>query len=435
MNEIYHHGVKGQKWGVRRFQNKDGSLTPAGRERYNVDIEGAKDNLKKAKANEKEAVRQYNKKTAYGTSYNQEATKLLIDAADKIKYAKQDLKSEKIKQKLNNEKKEKSQHRLKLEQQYLDKGMTKEEAEIAAYKRAKTEKILLGIGATTIAATAAYVAYKQYDKRVDKIIKSDTLLQNISRNSNRGVADAFYASKTNMDNTKYRGLYGDVLRQNCNAVYETKIKVNKNLKVASEKSAVEVLSQLVKNDANYAKTLETHLNDSSIRYVLPSQSNAIKKGLKSLQSGKVDANVYNALNLSLVNHALPTSSSVNKGFYDALKSKGYDAIVDINDKKFSGYKSSNPLIVFNGAAKTTVDSVRKLKSTEIGKAKAKGYADIMIKDLAPQLGFYGSLIGATKAVSSVTEAKSNDKIVRDYRKEHPNTELSYNEIVRNYKGK
>lgn len=32
-NELYHHGVKGQKWGVRRFQNKDGSLTLAGKKR------------------------------------------------------------------------------------------------------------------------------------------------------------------------------------------------------------------------------------------------------------------------------------------------------------------------------------------------------------------------------------------------------------------
>ena len=32
--ELYHHGIKGQKWGVRRFQNSDGSLTKAGRERY-----------------------------------------------------------------------------------------------------------------------------------------------------------------------------------------------------------------------------------------------------------------------------------------------------------------------------------------------------------------------------------------------------------------
>ena len=35
MAHLKHHGIKGQKWGVRRFQNKDGSLTAEGRKHYN----------------------------------------------------------------------------------------------------------------------------------------------------------------------------------------------------------------------------------------------------------------------------------------------------------------------------------------------------------------------------------------------------------------
>ena len=49
--ELYHHGVKGQRWGIRRYQNKNGSLTAYGKKRY------AKE-LAKLEA-EKKRVRQY----------------------------------------------------------------------------------------------------------------------------------------------------------------------------------------------------------------------------------------------------------------------------------------------------------------------------------------------------------------------------------------
>lgn len=47
-SELYHHGIMGQKWGVRRFQNKDGSLTSAGRKRRGL-VEQIKYNRKMKK--------------------------------------------------------------------------------------------------------------------------------------------------------------------------------------------------------------------------------------------------------------------------------------------------------------------------------------------------------------------------------------------------
>lgn len=52
--QLFHHGVKGQKWGVRRYQNTDGSLTPAGKKRYS-----SREERKAKSAQKKEIRKQY----------------------------------------------------------------------------------------------------------------------------------------------------------------------------------------------------------------------------------------------------------------------------------------------------------------------------------------------------------------------------------------
>lgn len=47
--ELDHSGIKGMRWGVRRYQNKDGTLTPAGKKRYNAEMEKIKAETRKVK--------------------------------------------------------------------------------------------------------------------------------------------------------------------------------------------------------------------------------------------------------------------------------------------------------------------------------------------------------------------------------------------------
>ena len=52
-NELYHYGVKGMKWGVRRYENYGGSYTQRGVKRFRKaesDYDNAKSNVRKAKA-------------------------------------------------------------------------------------------------------------------------------------------------------------------------------------------------------------------------------------------------------------------------------------------------------------------------------------------------------------------------------------------------
>lgn len=76
MDELYHWGIKGMKWGVRRYQNKDGSYTPAGRKRkrdgWSEDAKTASDIKKKSvKEMSNTELRKLNERTRLENEYKQ----------------------------------------------------------------------------------------------------------------------------------------------------------------------------------------------------------------------------------------------------------------------------------------------------------------------------------------------------------------------------
>lgn len=416
--ELYHWGVKGMRWGVRRYQYRDGSLTPAGKKRYADDpdrqgVDAAKIKLNSARREVNRAGNRYN---TFSTKENWRRYQKALDDRDsaKVDYNKAKLKydtKKEVSRIRDNDIqfKNKSKHRLRLEEQYRQMGMSKEEAQAAANNRIRTEKILAASAAITVGACVAYVASKKIRDRTDGLIKAGDTLQRIEMKDTGGkLHDMFYVAKGGHDEKRYEGMLGMVRKNQTGHAYMMKLKASGDVKVASKDNAVKAFKQLYLTDENFRKSAEP--------YVGQHFAGMNKVGNTGNYSTKNMKKMYENFNSNLL-HIRSSGNGADKTFFDALKSKGYGAIQDINDMKFSGYNAKNPLIVFDNSknsifvssVKEMTGNLNKKGSLEYAKAAGEGVAKDFIEIAGPLTA--GALVvkTATTYRSDPNDAVGNNK--------------------------
>lgn len=397
-DELYHFGVKGMKWGVRRYQNEDGSLTSLGKKRDKM-----LSDQKVAKRNS--------------------TTSNIVNA----EYSRREFEDAKTRLKLENQKK-KSKRQQDLEKKYLKQGFTKDEAEIKAYNRAKTETILKVAGGIALASAAAYVAYKHYDKVTDRVFEKGSKIGRLTNDGSEPTNRAFYGFVNKHDKDRYEGLYGKTLGAN-GTVYRKAMRAAGNINIASPESARKVLKNMFDTDKQSFDAFKKRIDEmASVVPPITKQGQLWQKAKRELDSGKIGDNTYKAFNTALVLHT-KEQQPINDKFYSAMKKAGYGAIRDVNDKENSGYFARNPLIVFD-TDKIDVEGFTKLGSDHIDSMFTKEQGKIAAHALANEYGPIGAVFATSMGAMKLVKRSSEIKFVENYRKQHPESTLSNNEILK-----
>lgn len=346
-SELYHHGVKGQKWGVRRYQYADGTYTPAGRKRYG------------------------------NTNTVEQVTSVMSMRVTEIT------------------------NRARTQftgRQYVDTCLSKG----TTFARIQTSKEFENF--------AFYATYKKQD--MDKYLglfgknlttRAEGEARRAEKKSNASGDEADIATAKELRN-----------RADNMKVYQLKLEATRKLKVPSDENASDITANLLK-DKKFKENVEASIADSKEKMRRPTQQilfkqaqNALNKNPSSLTSSE-KVSIYKAFNLSLVNHN-PQEVAAQDRFYKELKKKGYNALLDYNDKDYSSYHAKRPMIVFDTDS-VKLSSVTTTNPKVVDKMYKKYNKERIMKEVGANTIGYASKLGS----KGVSEANSYvKKKMKDY---------------------
>lgn len=341
---LYHHGIKGQKWGVRRYQFADGSLTPTGKKRRKI---GQNSNrVKRATSLMNMRVSELVNKTKTQITGNQ-----YVDT-------------------------------------YLKKGTT--------FSRIQTSKEFENF--------AFYATYKRKDSDKYMGLFGKNLMSRAKREAKQAEEKANASgSESDIEIAKEARNKADNIK-----VYQLKLSAVKKLKVPSDENAGYITANLLK-ESEFKKNVEASIQDSKEKMKRPTQQllfNQAQKALKNdpdkMTSSEKIA-VYKALNLSLTNHNQQEVSAQNR-FYSELKKKGYNALLDYNDREYSSYHAKRPMIVFDTDS-VKLQSVLETNPKVVNKLYKKYNAERLRKEVTANTIGYVAKFGAKSVSECVSYVK------------------------------
>ena len=208
---------------------------------------------------------------------------------------------------------------------------------------------------TRVKRTTFYNYYRVNGKKyVDTVVKEGTTFQRVTVNPDEKL-DRMYAVYKPEDKNLYKGRLGQLRKmQTGGSVYSKEFTAKKAVKAPSDKKSEEFLKTLMDRDKEFAEYVKS-LKDSGFNRVN-------KHPITSYDH-------YKNFNLAGVMDQSQNGMKQAQKYYRLLKRNGYNAVTDLNDRKYSSFKADNPIILFD--MKDFVEtSVKEISNKEIRNALA-----------------------------------------------------------------